>query len=109
MLKHLFRFITVVSSMMLISLFLPGFMIYRFQTALIIGLIITVIGWIIEAAIQGEISPFARGVLAAVLTAGVLLLFSITNLVSINWIGITIAAVLTGTVDLFLPNQARFA
>ena len=107
--KHLFRLITVISSIMLTSLFISGFMIYRFQTALIIGMIITIIGWIIEAALQGEISPFARGVLAAVVTAGVLLLFSITSLVSINWIGIVIASMLTGTVDLFLPNQARFA
>lgn len=106
--KYVIRFLTAIFSFMIVSMFIPGFMIYRFQTAIMIGLVITLISWVIEAAISGEISPFAKAILTAGITAGTLLLFSMTHLVSINLLGTVIAAILTGTVDLFLPNYARF-
>lgn len=106
--KHLFRFVTVVASMMLISVYIPEFMIYRFQTALIMGLIITLLGWAIDAFIPGDFSPFANAVIGALITAGILWLFSLTNLVSVNALGLAVTAIITGTVDLFLPSRARF-
>lgn len=106
--RHLIRLTTAVFSLMLTTVFIPGFVVYQFQTAFVIGIIISFIGWVIEYFLQGEISPFARAVIGVVVTAGVLSLFSITNLVSINLLGLIVTSLLTGTVDLFFPTYARY-
>lgn len=108
MMKHFIRLATSVFSIMLTTVFIPGFIVHRFLTAFVIGILIASIGWAIESFIQGEISPFARAVIGVVVTAGVLALFSITNLATINLLGLVVTSLLTGTVDLFLPTYARF-
>ncbi len=106
--RHLIRLATVIFSLMLTSVFIPGFVIYQFQTAFVIGIIIALVGWIIESILWGEISPFARAVIGVIVTAGMLSLFSITNLVSLNLLGLVVTSLLTGTVDLFFPTYAHF-
>jgi len=106
--RHLIRFATSIFNLMLVTVFIPGFIIFHFQTALLIGIIISLIGWVIESLLKGDISPFARAIISVLVTAGVLTLFSMTPFVSINVLGILIVALLTGTVDLFLPTYARY-
>lgn len=106
--RHVIRLATAVFSMMITTVFIPNFAIHHFQTAFIIGIVIAVIGWIIEFFLQGEVSPFARGIIGVLSTAAGLILFSMTNLVTINLSGLLITSLLTGTVDLFLPTYARY-
>lgn len=105
--RHFIRLITAVLTLLLLSVLLPGFIVYHLQTALSTGMIIAFIGWILESCLQGDISPFARAVLSVIITTVVLTLLSLTPLVSINALGMIIAALIIGTVDLFIPTYAR--
>ena len=105
--RHFIRLITSVLTLLLISVFIPGFIVHHLQTAFFIGIIISLIGWVIESCLQGEISPFARAVIGVIITTVVLTLFSLTPFVSINALGMIIAALIIGTVDLFIPTYAR--
>src|SRR5690606_2291849 len=98
--RHWIRFGTSTFSLWLVTLVIPGFNVYHVHIAVLIGIIIALIGWIIESLFQGEISPFAHAVIGFFISAGVLILSSITPFLSGNVLGVLIVSLFIGMVDL---------
>jgi hypothetical protein len=107
--QHLIRGISALFILILFRYLVPGFTTLELKSALFIALSIAMAGWLIEVLIGHAISPFARGMIGILTTIGVLVLtyFFIPNH-PFSLIGIVLASILIGMIDIFVPTGARY-
>lgn len=107
--SHLFRFIIASLVLLLVGFLVPGFAIHGFFTAILAAAVIAALGWIAEAFLGGEVSPYGRGLIGFLSTAVIIYITKfIVNGVEVTFIGAMLAALLIGIIDLFLPSKARY-
>lgn len=106
--KAAVRFVVSAIVLMLIGYLLPGFRAIGFVTALLAAAVIAGIGWIIEATLGKNVSPYGRGIVGFLVSAVVIYAtqFIVPGL-SVSVIGALLAAFVIGIIDLFVPTVLR--
>lgn len=98
------RFIVTALVLMVVGFLVPGFTVGGFWSALFLALVIAAAGWIIEGIFGKRVTPFGRGIVGFLVSAGVLWLAQfIVGEMTVTWLGAIIAALVIGIVDLFIP------
>ncbi|MEW6227035.1 MAG: phage holin family protein [Bacillota bacterium] len=106
--RHIVRFIVSALVLMFIGLIVPGFSTLSFLNALIAAAVITGIGYIIEAAVGRNVSPFGRGVVGFLVSAAVIYVSQfVVPAMRVTVLGALIAAFIIGLVDMFIPTTLR--
>jgi uncharacterized membrane protein YvlD (DUF360 family) len=107
-LAHIIRFIVAAIVLMVVSYITPGFTALSFWHALLAAILITVIGYALEAVIGKGISPYARGGVGFIVSAVIfyLIQFLIPGL-RVTLLGALIAAAIVGIIDMFVPTGLR--
>lgn len=107
-LRHIVRLIVSALVLMFVAYLIPGFARITFATALIAALVITVIGWVIEALIGRGVSPYGRGIVGFLVAAAVIYAtrFIVPAFV-VTIPGALLAAFVIGLVDMFIPTTLR--
>ena len=100
--RHIVRFVVSALVLMFIGLIVPGFSTLSFWNALLAAVVIAGIGYLIEAAIGRNVSPFGRGVVGFLVSAAVIY---VTLRVTV--LGALIAAFIIGLIDMFIPTTLR--
>jgi uncharacterized membrane protein YvlD (DUF360 family) len=103
--RHIIRFIVSVIVLELVAFLVPGFAISGFGSAILAALAIMVVGWLIEMITGNKITPYGRGIVGFLVSAGVLYL--IQYLVPGFRIGLfsaLIASLIIGIIDIFVPT-----
>lgn len=107
-LSHIVRFIVAAIVIMVVSYVTPGFTRLGFGYALLAAVLITVIGYALEALFGKNISPYAHGIVGFVVSA--IIFYVIQFLVpgmTITVLGALIAALIVGIIDMFVPTGLR--
>lgn len=106
--RAIIRFVVSALVLMFVGFILPGFRTMNFGTALLAAVVIAAAGWIIEATMGRDISPFRRGLVGFLVSAAVIWA---TQLVvpgmSVSIMGALLAAFVIGIIDLFVPTALR--
>ncbi|MEW5866594.1 MAG: phage holin family protein [Bacillota bacterium] len=106
--RHIVRFIVSALVLMFIGLIVPGFSTLNFVNALIAAAVITGIGYLIEAAVGRNVSPFGRGVVGFLVSAAVIYVSQfVVPAMRVTVLGALIAAFIIGLVDMFIPTTLR--
>jgi uncharacterized membrane protein YvlD (DUF360 family) len=107
-LAHIVRFVVAAIVLMVVSYITPGFTRLGFGYALLAALLITVIGYAMEALFGKGISPYSRGAVGFIVSAVIfyLIQFLIPG-VTITVLGALIAALIVGIIDMFVPTGLR--
>jgi uncharacterized membrane protein YvlD (DUF360 family) len=93
---------------MVVSYITPGFSRLDFGYALLAAVLITVIGYALEAMFGKNISPYAHGAVGFIVSA--IIFYVIQFLVpgmTITVLGALIAALIVGIIDMFVPTGVR--
>lgn len=108
--RHLVRFFSAFTGIMLVDIVVPGFAANGLRSAAFVSLIIAGIGWVTELFFGRDISPFARGIIGIITTASILLSspFLIPGF-QVPLLGLVLAPLLVGIIDIFVPIGARFS
>lgn len=102
------RFIVSALVLMFTGFLVPGFTVMNFWTALIAAVIISVLGWAIEALFGRHMSPYGRGVVGFVSGAVVLYLSQLfVPGMRVTVVGALLASLVIGIIDLFVPTEFR--
>ncbi len=106
--RHIVRLVVSALVLMFVSFLVPGFMTTNFGTALIAALVITLLGWLVEAIMGRSVSPYARGIVGFLVSALVIYVtkFIVTGF-SVTIGGALVAALVIGLVDMFVPTTLR--
>ncbi len=107
-LAHIIRFVVAAIVIMVVSYVTPGFSRLGFGYALLAAILITVIGYALEALFGSNISPYSRGAVGFVVSAIIfyVIQFLIPGL-TITVLGAVIAALIVGIIDMFVPTGIR--
>lgn len=106
--RHIVRFVVSALVLMFIGLVVPGFSTLSFLNALIAAAVITGIGYIIEAAVGRNVSPFGRGVVGFLVSAAIIYVSQfVVPAMRVTVLGALIAAFIIGLVDMFIPTTLR--
>jgi uncharacterized membrane protein YvlD (DUF360 family) len=107
-LAHIVRFVVAAIVIMVVSYITPGFSRLGFGYALLAAVLITVIGYALEAMFGKNISPYAHGAVGFIVSA--IIFYAIQFLVpgmTITVLGALIAALIVGIIDMFVPTGIR--
>lgn len=106
--RHIVRFIVSVLVLMLVGLVVPGFRTLTFFQALIAAAVITGLGYVIEAAVGRNVSPYGRGIVGFLVSAAVIYVtqFVVPGM-AVSILGALIAAFVIGLIDMFIPTTLR--
>jgi uncharacterized membrane protein YvlD (DUF360 family) len=107
-LAHIVRFVVAAIVIMVVSYITPGFSRLGFGYALLAAVLITVIGYALEAMFGKNISPYAHGAVGFIVSA--IIFYVIQFLVpgmTITVLGALIAALIVGIIDMFVPTGIR--
>lgn len=104
----LVRFIVSAIVLMLVAFIVPGFAPLGFWNALLAAAVIAAVGWLIEATLGKNVSPFSRGVVGFIVSALVIWAtqFVVPGM-SISLFAALISAFIIGIIDLFVPTTVR--
>lgn len=106
--RHVVRLVVSALVLMVVSWVAPGFSSLGFVSALIAAVVITVVGYIIEALLGEGISPYGRGVVGFLTSAIVIYIAQfVTPGMEISIVGALIAAFVIGLIDMFVPTTLR--
>ncbi|NMB12034.1 MAG: phage holin family protein [Firmicutes bacterium] len=102
------RFIVSALVLMLVGYILPGFKTMGFLNALLAAVVIAAIGWVIEATLGKEVSPYGRGIVGFLVSAVVIWAaqFVVPGM-QVSILGALLAAFVIGIIDLFVPTTVR--
>lgn len=105
MLGTVVRFIVSALVLMFVGFIVPGFAPLTFFHALMAAVVIAALGWVIEATLGRQVSPFGRGVVGFIISAIVVWAtqFFVPGM-QVSILGALLAAVLIGVIDLFVPT-----
>jgi putative membrane protein len=102
------RFIVSALVLMLVGYILPGFRTMGFLNALLAAVVIAAIGWVIEATLGKEVSPYGRGIVGFLISAVVIWAAQfIVPEMQVSILGALLAAFVIGIIDLFVPTTVR--
>lgn len=104
----LVRFVVSAIVLMLVSFIVPGFAQLGFWNALLAAAVIAAIGWLIEATLGKNVSPFSRGIVGFIVSALVIWAtqFVVPGM-SIGLFAALLSAFIIGIIDLFVPTTVR--
>lgn len=99
------RFIVSALVLMFVAFIVPGFAPLTFWHALLAALVIAALGWVIEATMGRQVSPFGRGIVGFIISALVVWAtqFFVPGM-QVTVLGALLAAIVIGIVDLFVPT-----
>ena len=102
------RFIVSALVLLAIGFFVPGFSMIGIGNALIAAVIISLLGYIVEAVMGDEISPQNRGIVGFITSAVVIYAtqYMVAGL-NVTIVGALLAAFIIGIVDAFVPTELR--
>jgi len=102
------RFIVSALVLMFVGFLVPGFGPIGFVNALIAAVVISVLGYIIEALIGKNVSPQGRGIVGFLTAAVVIYLAQfIVPALNVTILGALIASLVIGIIDIFVPTELR--
>lgn len=102
------RFIVSALVLLAIGFFVPGFTMIGIGNALIAAVIISLLGYIVEAVMGDEISPQNRGIVGFITAAVVIYATQyIVAGLNVTIVGALLAAFIIGIVDAFVPTELR--
>jgi len=108
-LRHVIRFIVSAIVLLVVGFLVPGFAVDSFWTALIAALMIAALGWVIEAIFGNKLSPYNRGIIGFLVSAGVIYLTQfLVEGMRVTLLGALLAALVIGVIDLFIPVRSKF-
>jgi putative membrane protein len=108
MLRLIVRFIVSALVLMFVGFILPGFGPISFLNALIAAVVISVLGYLIEALFGKNVSPQGRGIIGFLTSAVVIYLAQyIVRDLDVTIIGALVAALIIGIIDIFVPTELR--
>lgn len=106
--RHIVRLVVSALVLMFVSFLVPGFMTASFWTAVVAALVITLLGWLVEAIMGRAVSPYARGIVGFLVSALVIYVTSfIVTGFTVTIGGALVAALVIGLVDMFVPTTLR--
>lgn len=105
--RHIVRFVVSALVLMFIGLIVPGFSTLSFWNALLAAVVIAGIGYLIEAAIGRNVSPFGRGCGISGVCAVIYVTQFIVPALRVTVLGALIAAFIIGLIDMFIPTTLR--
>jgi uncharacterized membrane protein YvlD (DUF360 family) len=102
------RFIVSALVLMFVGFLIPGFGPITFLNALIAAVVISVLGYAIEALFGKNVSPQGRGIIGFLTSAVVIYLAQyIVPDLDVTIIGALVAALIIGIIDIFVPTELR--
>jgi putative membrane protein len=102
------RFIVSALVLMFVGFLIPGFGPITFLNALIAAVVISVLGYVIEALFGKNVSPQGRGIIGFLTSAVVIYLAQyIVPDLDVTIIGALVAALIIGIIDVFVPTELR--
>ena len=102
------RFIVSALVLMLVGYIVPGFEVMGFTNALLAAVVIAAIGWVIEATLGKDVSPYSRGIVGFLVSAVVIWAAQfIVPEMQVSVLGALLAALVIGIIDLFVPTTVR--
>lgn len=108
MLRVIVRFIVSALVLMFVGFIVPGFGPIGFWNALLAAVVISVLGYIIEALVGKNVSPQARGIIGFLTAAIVIYLAQyIVPALDVSILGALIASLVIGIIDIFVPTELR--
>jgi uncharacterized membrane protein YvlD (DUF360 family) len=108
MLRGIVRFIVSALVLMFVGFLVPGFGLIGFWNALIAAVVISVLGYIIEALVGKNVSPQGRGIIGFLTAAVVIYLTQyIVPALNVSILGALIASLVIGIIDIFVPTELR--
>ena len=108
MLRLVIRFIVSALVLMFVGFLIPGFGPITFLNALIAAVVISVLGYAIEALFGKNVSPQGRGIIGFLTSAVVIYLAQyIVPDLDVTIIGALVAALIIGIIDIFVPTELR--
>lgn len=108
MLRMIVRFIVSALVLMFVGFLVPGFGPIGFWNALIAAVVISVLGYIIEAIVGKNVSPQGRGIIGFLTAAVVIYLAQfIVPALDVSILGALIASLVIGIIDIFVPTELR--
>ncbi|MDD2281872.1 MAG: phage holin family protein [Eubacteriales bacterium] len=108
MLRMIIRFIVSALVLMFVGFLIPGFGPITFLNALIAAVVISVLGYVIEALFGKNVSPQGRGIIGFLTSAVVIYLAQyIVPDLDVTIIGALVAALIIGIIDIFVPTELR--
>ncbi len=106
MLGAIVRFIVSALVLMFVGFLVPGFSVMNFWSALVAAVVISVLGWAIEALFGRNLSPYGRGLVGFISGAVVLYLSQLfVPGMRVTIVGALLASLVIGIIDLFVPTE----
>lgn len=100
------RFAVAAVVLMIVSYFVPGFVVKGYITAVVAALVISAADYLVEKLFKIDASPFGRGLAGFVVS--VIIIYGAQYLVpqmEVSWLGAVIGAVVIGLIDIILPTR----
>ncbi|NLV92671.1 MAG: phage holin family protein [Firmicutes bacterium] len=104
----LVRLVVSALVLMFVGAILPGFEPLGFWNALLAAAVIAAVGWVVEATMGKNISPYSRGIVGFLVSA--IIIWAAQYVVpdmSVSILGALLAAFVIGIIDLFVPTSIR--
>jgi putative membrane protein len=108
LMRHVIRLVVSALVLMVVGFLVPGFDNLGFINALIAAAVIAVAGYLIEALLGRNVSPYGRGIVGFIISA--IVIWGAQYLVpgmSVSIFGALIAAFVIGIIDMFVPTSLR--
>lgn len=100
------RFIVSALVYMFVAFIVPGFQIAGFWSAVITAIVVSLIGWGIEALFGPRITHYGRGIIGFIVSAIILYVAQgVVPGMRVTVIGALVASLVIGIIDLFIPLQ----
>lgn len=100
------RFIVSALIYLFVSYLVPGFQIAGFWTAIITAIVVSLVGWAIEAMFGPRITNFGRGIIGFIASAVILYVAQwVVPGMRVTVLGALVASLVIGVIDLFIPLQ----
>jgi len=100
------RFIVSALVYMFVAFLIPGFRLENFWSAIIAAIVVSLIGWAIEAAFGPRITNYGRGIIGFIVSAVILYVAQwVVPGMRITVGGALVASLIIGIIDLFIPIQ----
>lgn len=100
----LIRFVINAIVLMVVSFFVPGFVVRSFWVAILAAIVISILDYVSQRVFKIDASPFGRGISGFIVAALIIYLTSliITGFAVTFW-GTIIGALLIGVIDAIIP------
>ncbi len=102
------RFIVAALVLMLLGYVVPGFSHLTFWDALLAAIVISLVGYLLEALFGRGVSPYGRGIVGFLVSAVVIWMVQfVIPTMHVTIVAALVAALIIGLVDLFVPTAVR--